>query len=124
MTWIATVLGVVCFVEIIIRLSLITIAIDLARITSKSTAVLSTKRVSDHWKEKVLLKYSILTATKSIHLLLIFLISAIPMIILDFILKMFGKDLQPILVSPAGLIVCTLAGTLYGTLRQYFLTNR
>ena len=64
-----------CFlsVEIFIRSNYISLIKSLVEVSKKSINIISNKKISDHWKEYIIPKYSIQMMKVSLRMLLIFL---------------------------------------------------
>ena len=58
MSYLATTIITIAVVEVFLRLPFITFVKDQALMTRKITKVISSGRISDHWKEKILPAYS------------------------------------------------------------------
>lgn len=118
MSWIVATVGVVIFVELLVRLPLPAVSAALARTASKALAVLRADKISDHWKEKVLLKYALLIARHSLVLFLLLLLAAAPLLCLATLFGALGVPVFGYLYSLPGLLVCTVAGVVYATGRS------
>ena len=118
MSWLVAIGGVVIFVELFIRLPLLAVCTVLLRIASKAVAVLRAEKISDHWKEKVLLKYALLIARHSLVLFLLILLCVAPLLCLATVFGAFGVPVYGYLYSLPGLLVCTVAGVGYAACRS------
>ena len=83
----------------------------------RAAATLASSRISDHWKEKVLLHYAVEIFVHSIRLIFWLLCTAVPVGIACFLGKGFGIDLLSLLVTPAGLAASIISATLYALFR-------
>jgi hypothetical protein len=66
MTWILVALAGILASEAMLRLPLIRSARGLAQVSKKSMHVLASKKISDHWKERILPAYSLRMARNSV----------------------------------------------------------
>lgn len=104
-------------VEFFIRLKFLTIIDSMIKITKKVINVISSKYISEHWKEKIIPVYALRIMNYSIQLLFIFLITLSPIIIIDF----FFNDLLVFIFSFIGIFESLFFSFGYIYIRQSFL---
>jgi hypothetical protein len=116
MTYLSAALIGLLFVELLFRLPVFHTVKSLAAVTRKSLAVISSRKISDHWKEKVLLSYAGQTARFTITLFLFFVVifAAVYLssLTLDFLLHPDLPVLEFLLTAP-GILFTTAVSLLY-----------
>lgn len=85
MIWILVVIAAVLVSEALLRLPLIPVIREVVRTAQKSGRVLRSKRISDHWKEKALLRYSWVIARGSVLFLGMLMLALLPVAFLGVI---------------------------------------
>lgn len=121
LVWLLASVGCFLFIESFIRLGFTDHCNDVRIIISKSVHVIQSSKISDHWKEKVVLSYAIKLGVLSIKLLVFLIVSLSPFYIIDLVAGCFGLDLMGFLVSPVGLVWSTISGTIYAYYRVRFV---
>ncbi|MAT49906.1 MAG: hypothetical protein CMK32_01810 [Porticoccaceae bacterium] len=122
MIWVTLTLGTVVWIELFVRLPLIGRVRAIAKLGAKATAVFSSRRISDHWKERVLLAYATRMARLSIVILFLLVASSLPTAALFTLAGATGLPVWETLISSAGLLVACGVGVVYTVLR-FFVTN-
>ncbi|MEA3299539.1 MAG: hypothetical protein U9R22_04895 [Pseudomonadota bacterium] len=117
MSWVVAVVGAVAFVELLLRLPLGSTLGALSSLAARAVRVVRSRRISDHWKERVLLTYAGGIARRSLLLALLVALALAPMASLAVLFEALGVPVYSLLSSWAGILVCTLAGLLYGMAR-------
>jgi len=110
--FLATVLSIF-LVELFLNLPFRTALLRTQTTIRKSNNVIRSPRISDHWKEKVILRYSKVVFSQSLRLLLYLMVIAGAV----FGVKLLNDDLFPFLISPIGLGYVTVISLLYGVFR-------
>lgn len=119
MNWLIAVVGVIVFVELLLRLPVAAEARRLAHVGTRAQKTLRSARISDHWKEKVLLRYARELLRASLSLSGLILAAALPLLAGAALLQWAGIAATLTWLSSAtGLLVCTLAGTAWGVYRR------
>lgn len=119
MNGLVAVIGVVIFVELLLYLPVGTQARRLARVGSRAQQVLRSSRISDHWKEKVLLRYAQDLLRASLYLTALILSAALPLLAMAALLQWAEVSAALTwLSSSTGLLVCTLVGTAWAVVRR------
>lgn len=112
--------GAICcvLVEVFRRLPLTETTHSMAALAGKSVAVISSRAISDHWKEKVLLAYSVAMLKRTVVLLgfILLLLGIVGAGIL--IGEMLELDVYAFLLSWQGILYSTLIAAAYATVRR------
>ena len=119
--YIAAIIVCIAAVETFMLLPLGKAIHKLAALTNKILSVLKSKRISDHWKEKVLLRYSGQMALHTLTLAGIFFIAgAIIYLAAQVIDLVISPQVSTIsfLISLPGLVTATLASIAYYLARR------
>jgi len=113
MAWLLMILGGIAAVEIILRLPLKRQFQTMTDISRRSTRVLRSPHISDHWKERMLPSYALRLARASILLFLIFCAAIAPLLLIGLLMP--GGVIVWIeqLARPLPIIVLTIASLLY-----------
>ncbi len=121
MTYLALCLLCILTVELFLFFPILKPIVSLAEVSQKSLRVLSSTRISDHWKEKALkyyardmARYSLTTA---FWLVLLFVVVAVSAYLLDMLM---GKNTSVIefAMSLEGIFLATLIALIYLYLRR------
>lgn len=111
-------------VEIFLRTPLIGAAKRLLAITGKAKAVMMSRMISDHWKERVLLVYARQIAVLSLKLTCLLLALAVILGSIAFGFDLvLGGDFVEFIVGPLGLVVTTAASVAYYFARSRFVAR-
>jgi len=118
MTYLLAVVAGIGFVEILLRSPLPRAIRGLGDTAGRAAHVVRSARISDHWKEKVLLAYSgrLLRSTATIGLCLV--VAAVPLLLAVLIGNATGADVAGFIMSLPGLAVLTLVALAYAGLRS------
>jgi len=118
MIWLVLALCSLAAAEFAMRLPLMASATRLAKVASKSFAVIGASQVSDHWKEKAISRYSrdMLVGSLKLALLSVALLS--PFIVGTFAVSLLAPGTEDALYSWQGIAWCTLMATAYILVRQ------
>ena len=81
----------ICFlsVEIFVRSNYISLINSLVKVSKKAINIISNKKISDHWKEYIIPKYSIQMMKVSLQMLLILLLIIFIFVLVDNFLSGF-----------------------------------
>ena len=79
------ILFIICFlsVEIFIRSNYVTLINSTIKVSKKSISIILNKKISDHWKENIIPKYSLQMMKYSMQMLLILLLIIFIFVIAD-----------------------------------------
>jgi hypothetical protein len=121
MTYLALCLLCILTVELFLFFPILKPIVSLAEVSQKSLRVLSSKRISDHWKEKALKYYASDMARYSLAsafwLVLLFFLVAVSAYLLDMLM---GKSTSVIeyAMSLEGMFLATLIALIYVYIRK------
>jgi len=118
MNWLLTVFLCACVVETALKLPLITVVSKIASFSIKAMRTLASKKISDHWKEIVMLKYAVILFKSTINLALLLGIIVLVVTVIIFTSDYLGSDLSEFLYSWVGMIFSTISATAYYYLRK------
>ena len=108
-------LGASIFIaEVFIRSNYLHLLRCLAHTTNKSLHLLSSSRISDHWKEQMIPFYSLKIMSCSVFILL----ELSPLALFLAVLGIFSSDFASQIFSFSGLLKSGLIGSLYILLRR------
>lgn len=110
---IALIVLCILFIEFIARSSFFRNFIALVSVAKKSAKVITSKNISDHWKEKILPLYSLKIMTASVVMLLI--LCAIVVVI--YLVYISAPTYYAFFSSASGLILATLFSIVYAKFR-------
>ena len=114
----------ICGVELLSRAPLYETIVALLQYAKKSSHVIASRKISDHWKEKVLPTYSLRVAQNSLKLLFIFLVIFSALLLLSKALDfLFLAETTTVgyLSTWRGILFATLASTIYYYVRSSLL---
>ncbi|MFT4517931.1 MAG: hypothetical protein ACI9JM_000308 [Halioglobus sp.] len=120
-------LGLLCIiaVELFLRLPVLSPIKKLINTSQKATKVLSSSHISDHWKEKVLQRYSFEMAKASLRIgvgiVIIFSILTCIAYLMDMLLNGKTSTLN-FAMTTEGIVIALLASTAYVYLRKRFVS--
>lgn len=118
MVWALLVAGTVAVVELFLVLPFDASLRRLRTAAVKSARTIASKRVSDHWKGKVLIVYSAQILLSSIRLSVLVVAVFSPIFVLGGVGHLVGADLFGLLATPAGVLAPTAGAVLYLTIRK------
>ena len=113
-----------CGVELLIRAPLIATLATLLQYARKSSQVIASRRISDHWKEKVLPAYSQKVFVSSLQLFVIFAVLLAILVAVSFALDyvfLSGTATLDFLSSGLGILYATVASVGYYYVRSRLL---
>lgn len=119
--YIAAIIVCIAAVETFMLLPLGKALHNLGVLTNKILAILTSKRISDHWKEKVLLRYSGQMARYTLILAGIFFIAGGIIFLVALVTDLaISPQISTIsfLISLPGIITATIASTAYYLVRR------
>lgn len=107
----------ICLIEIIQYSKIIYSIINILKYFNKIFKIIISTKISDNWKEKVLLKYSIKILYSSIKILFIIILIIVFFIMLNFI----HNDFKFFAFSLLGSLEITFVACIYYYLRKKFI---
>lgn len=124
MEWLLLAVTTLLAVEVFVRTSFKKNIRALLSFSKRSAGTLSSKRISDHWKEKVLLRYSLEIFKNSVLLFVCFIFTGTVIFLGHFIGSFLGMDLLSLFMTPLGIIVSLLLALLYVYIRGRIIDGR
>jgi len=115
-----TALATCLFVELLLQQPFYKKLKSLVATSQKSVKVIRSERISDHWKEKVLLSYAFIIFNSSICLLSYLLIAVLPVALISLLAWYFNVNLIVFIVSTFGLFTSSVFALGYLYFRRYF----
>ncbi len=116
--WILTIVCCVAFVELFVVMGTVARIKSLQKLIGKIGKVLSSPRISDHWKEIVLKRYALAMFLFSMRLLLALAVAASPFAAGMAVGRVFDLSFAAFLASTEGLIGAALFATVYVVVRS------
>jgi len=121
MEWGLAAVSVIFAVEIFLRTSFRKNISEMLSFMRRSGKTITSSRISDHWKEKVLVHYALKIFTNSLQLLFCLFLTVSPIFVLHFSGNMFGADVLTLLMTPLGILISILFASFYVVLRNKVL---
>ena len=115
--WLLLLTGAVSFVEVVRQLDLQATLNAYGLAARKSRKILMARRISDHWKEKVLPVYARQLLTCSVRLLVILAAAIVPLLVLAAVATLLSVDLLGLAASVPGLLFASLGAMLFAWFR-------
>ena len=110
-------------VEYVFRVPLLLHSKMLISVANRSATVIRSKKISDHWKETVLLRYArdLIRHTLSLAFMLLglFLLIFLPAFLIDYLFHSTPSIIE-IFFSFSGLLIITIVTMGYAVVRQRF----
>ncbi len=101
-------------IELIIKSNYLFLVSSLIKLSVKSKDIILNKKISDHWKEKIITQYSFNMMKLSINMLLVLII----IFALFYFTDIFFKDFKNFVISLRGLIYSIFFGFFYISFRN------
>lgn len=105
--------GSVMASEVLLRLPLMDQVSVIVRTARNSSAILRSKRISDHWKEAVLPAYSLRMAGRSVFFLLMLCLVALPVALVGVVAPGGLRHWIELLTRPFALAIMCICSILY-----------
>ena len=121
MNWAITTLICIILVEFICRIPLVKIVSDINLVIRKSLKTLGSKFISDHWKEKAILAYSIILFSKTLQLALSILLIGLLAFLLVFLFECLDTDIGHFVISVPGSLYSILIASIYLLVRRHLV---
>jgi len=116
--WLLVVMSTASVCECFLRLPFAENIKTLVLYTTKSYRVISSARISDHWKEKVLPLFAAKIFRMSLMLFLFLLISLMPLLIWHYLAVLLGLDLFAFAFEIPGMVAMTAVAVVYFVVRK------
>lgn len=117
MVWIFVLVAAVLASEAFLRLPLLPVIRRVTETARKSQRVLGSKRISDHWKEKILPSYSWVIGKGSVQFFVMLMLALAPVALLGLVFPGGMTAWGAVLVRPVVMLVLCLASIAYIWLR-------
>lgn len=104
MIWILSAIGAIAASELFLRLPIMQHLATVGAVSRKSMKVLGAKRVSDHWKEKVLPAYSLRLAKGAVLFFFFLVLALLPVVIVGFAWPAGLSDWMGAIMAPMVLL--------------------
>lgn len=117
MHWLFAGLAAVGFVELLIRLPIIPKLAEIRATVSSALAVVRSRRISDHWKEKALLRYAFRLFWLTMLLAVYFVGALLPLILIYLVSIAIGVAFMEFILSLVGILFATIVSIVYARVR-------
>lgn len=104
MIWILSAIGAIAASELFLRLPIMKHLATVGAVSRKSMKVLGAKKVSDHWKEKVLPAYSLRLAKGAILFFVFLVVALLPVVIVGLFWPAGVSDWLGAIMAPMVLL--------------------
>jgi hypothetical protein len=118
MSWVLLVLGTVAAVEAFLRLPVMETVHGLLGTMNKVQRTIRSPRISDHWKERILLAYAARLFSASLRVFGLILLAILPLMLLSAFGAWVGIDLINRLTQLQGILVSVIVAGGYVYLRR------
>ena len=123
MLWLLAAFSGIGFVEIFLRLPVRAEISKLIGTAGKSARVIRSTRISDHWKEKVLLVYSGQIFQSTVGVTFRIVLALGPLVGLTILATFLALPLAEFMLSWQGLLFTTIVALAYAKLRVRFVSG-
>jgi hypothetical protein len=120
MVWLLVALASIGFVEVLLRLPFRGLLFQLKMVVIKVRRVVLSPRISDHWKEKVLLAYAFAMLKTSVLLFGCLILGTFPLAAAVLVGRSLSVDVPGLLSSWLGVLFATLVAVGYVKVRHGF----
>ena len=124
MEWLLLAVTTLLAVEVFVRTSFKQNINAILAFSKRSLGTLSSKQISDHWKEKVLLRYALEIFKNSVLLIVCFIVTGTVIFVAHVIGSYLGMDLLSLFMTPLGVIVSLLLALVYVYFRGRIIYGR
>lgn len=118
MAWALLVLGTIAVAELFLRLPIAAAARGILGTARRAQRTIRSARISDHWKEKVLLAYAARLFAGSLRIFGLVVLAVLPLALLAGLGAAAGIDLGPQLTRLPGILVSVAVACGYVVLRR------
>jgi len=109
------IIGCIISIEIFFRMNFLDQLIAILKFTNKAKNTLISIKISDHWKERIIVKYAFKIMKYSLNILLIFLL----VFMVFFILSLLEINFLTYLLSVIGIIESMIVSLIYIKVRHF-----
>lgn len=117
MEWVFAAVSGIVFVELFLRLSVAEKAKNLLHTGKKVTSVIASKKISDHWKEKVVLQYALRMFLGTLQLAALLIISFLPILFLVWLDHLLNFSFLDFMQTITGILFTTVIAVVYAKLK-------
>lgn len=121
MLWFFLFAGTVAVIELLVRLPIKSSSLRILEAVGKSAKTLAAKKVSDHWKQAILLACVRRLFLSSVYLFVLLLIAASPMIIIGIACAAVKMNFFRFMATTPGILASSIVALLYFHLRKQFV---
>ena len=119
MSWLLAAVAGIAAVEVLLRLPLAETLVQYRQTVTKVQAVITSSRISDHWKEQAVPAYAVrllgLTARTALYLLLVML----PVLVFIAIATAIDVPFLEFMLSLTGIVFMSAVAIAYARIRKY-----
>lgn len=123
MIWVLVVVTGAVAVELVMLLPIVQASAAILQTSRKSLHVISSRRISDCWKEKATQQYSKILLAQVLRLAFYFALFGLCLFTLLALADMFMPGFSRYMMSPGGMLAVTLTATLYFLLRKRLVSR-
>ncbi len=117
MHWLFAGIAGVGFVELLIRLPIFPKLAEIRATLIRALGVVRSPRISDHWKEKALLRYAFRLLWLTVLLTVYFVGALLPFIVIYLISIVIGVAFMEFILSLVGILFATIVSVVYARVR-------
>jgi uncharacterized membrane-anchored protein len=119
MNWALTTILCIVLIELLARLPLLPALWEIDRVARKAVRTLAAKRISDHWKERVLLVYARSLFVSSMKLAAVMAVAGMVAVIFVLASDSLGAAVGDFVASGTGLLFSLVVAALYFKIRKH-----
>ncbi len=121
MRWLGALLILFVVIELWLRIPVIPRLKTLADTVLKSQRVITSKRISDHWKEKILLAYAQTLFLQTLWIFALFIVVFSPLAVGGFVMSSVGIDVFSLFLTGPGIVISIAVVFSYVWARKHIL---
>lgn len=118
MSWLALIIGSILVAECFLRLPVMSGFSNMLRTFQSVHRVISSRTISDHWKERILLVYAWRMFKNSLNVFFWLVVAVSPIVIGGLVLDNTRLSFLDLLASVTGIVASTLTVLFYLPLRK------
>lgn len=124
MHWLLAGLAGIGFVELMIRLPVFSTLARFNAVGARALSVIGSRKISDHWKEKVLPRYAFRLFKLTMLIALYLVVAFLPFLLCHAAALAIGAPFFEFAMSWTGIVFITIVATVYGAVRSTRVTAR
>jgi len=121
MIWALTAALSITVVELFVRLPFPGVLAQISTVSRKALHIVSSRSISDHWKEKALLAYYASLFRSTMKLVGLLLVVGMIAILVAYLFVLCGYKFEEFIVRWTGILFYSAVATTYFTLRKVFV---